>query len=175
MADKVGESKKDGRLLRVLKLIAKIDWRSMAMVLGVLGGCGGAVWNQVDSWLQQARDDRTQSGAYELLAERVDELYERVEVCELAHESAEAAPEMPPASTRRSRKPKLLESESIDTQLQASSPTNSTAIDETIPEDAPPPEPVAYKKSRLPSFEVIQQKARQLEDMEGFMEDMKAR
>ena len=138
-------------------------------------GCAGAVWNQVDSWVQQAHDDRTQSGTYELLAQRLDELYERVEACEAVYEPAETdevdEAAAPPRPTDR---PRLVEAVSVDAQLQASSPPDNAAMVEMIMESAPP-DPVAYKKSRLPSFDVIQQKARQLEDMDDFMEDMKAR
>ena len=145
--------------IRVLKLLAKIDWKAMALVLGALGGCTGAVWNSVDSWLTGLRQDRMQRGTYGLLSTRIDELYERVEVCEeLLLDEPEAG--------------------SIDDGAGMPHPPGVAVSEEEAPvpvEVTPqsPPEPVAYKKARLPEYGAIQQAAR--DDLDGFMEEMKAR
>lgn len=178
MADKEGKSK-NGRLLRILKLVAKIDWKSMVVVLTIIGGAGGYLLD----WIDDLSENRAQSGAYDLLAQRIDELYTRVETCETAHQVAEGAPEAAGGAAVSSgkggkRKPtsKPPEAARVVPPLPASPhPDEPITMVETNMESAPPPTPVAYEKSRLPSFNAIQQKARQIEDMEDFMEDMKAR
>ena len=45
---------------RCLKLMARIDWRGLAIVIAALAGIGGAIWNKLDSIVERTLAARTQ-------------------------------------------------------------------------------------------------------------------
>ena len=75
---------KDPLILRCIKALANVDWKAMAIVLAALAGFGGAIWNKVDALFEKALQLRTQRGVYEVLAEKLDAVAERLEKIELA-------------------------------------------------------------------------------------------
>ncbi len=137
--------KKEGKLLRALRYLSRIDWKGIALVLTAVGGLSGALWNKAEAWIYEQRTERTQGGAYALLARRVDELYQRVEACE----------------------PRL------DEPAEASAPVEAHALADGPPAVPTPPVGVEYERARLPAFQIIQEQAGTPQNMRMFMDEMK--
>lgn len=130
---------------RCLKLMARVDWRGLALVLAALAGIGGAVWNKLDAMVDKALTARTQQGVYEVLATKLDDMSVRLAALEAAHV---AKPE-PPTPTVPNKP--IPGSESG----RAPAPKPPDAV--TVTANAVPE--VAYKSARLPSFQAIQRHA----------------
>lgn len=142
------DNPKDPLILRCLKAAARVDWRAMLLVLAAIGGFGGAIWNRVDAVLEKAIQGRTQQGVYELLATRMDELSARLEKIELAH--AIESPATPKRLDKPAPAPMPVEHGSLP------SPVVSEAMAATVMVTEP-----EYKAANLPSFDQIQQSAKQ--------------
>jgi len=117
-------------LLKALSILAKIDWRSAALVLAALGGVFGAVCNRVDQYADKLLTTQTQKGAYEVLAARVDEILIRLDVIE-----GKPAPEPPPerAQLMLDSRDKLVEV--LDTPKNLSRLPAFDAIQKAIAQD----------------------------------------
>jgi len=103
------------KVVQFFKLLADIDWKALAITLGILGGMGGAIWNTVDSYLEKIMSNRTQKNVYEVLVVRLDELSARIEVLEkLNTVEVKALPKraMPPRGTMV-----MLKDDSADTKM----------------------------------------------------------
>lgn len=163
-----GEKQGESGFFKALKLIVKVDWKSMLLILTALAGAGGAVWNKVELYLQQYQQQQialqaqnsnaATGGAYDALATRIDELFMRIESLEAVNSIrthyvpipvTESIPPLP---------------KTIDLREDP---------DNTVPVE-PEPEPVSrrFKNARLPEFQSVQQAARH--DLEQFLEQVKA-
>lgn len=161
MADSKDEPKKEGMLLRALKLVAKTDWKSMVVLLTMFGGGAGYV---VD-WFDDIRTDRTQEGAYDLLATRLEELAVRVEACE--------ADKLPAPMPKPAPVPKVaVKPEKVSAIAPVGAGGGAT---EAVAVAAPTsePEPKKYEKARLPAFQQITQRANQQVELEQFIQKVK--
>lgn len=69
---------KDPLILRCIKALGGVDWKAMMIVIAALAGFGGAIWNKVDSIVEKALMARTQQGVYDLLAQRMDNVDQRL-------------------------------------------------------------------------------------------------
>jgi hypothetical protein len=160
-------------------LIVKIDWKSLAIIVGLLGGAVGSGFNTFMDWLRENRTERVQESSYELLATRLEELSQKVTMLELrlteefAFEGPpEPEPEPRPRAIRHSRpRPHILESVEIEGDIFESEPEEEVAEVELIEE----PANVAYQNARLPDFDQIQQMAQEEEGLEEFVEEVKNR
>jgi len=153
MPDK--DTKKEALPIRILQLLARIDWKAILLILTASTGAIGAAWNKAEEWINEARSERVQQGTYELLAGRIDELYERVGACEEAlggGAGAEAAGDEISASALGAGGAAGLDADGL------------AAIAEHAPEplEAEKP-PRAFSKARLPDFRSIQQAAQQVD------------
>jgi len=142
--------KQDPLILRCLKAAAGIDWKALALVLAALGGLGGAIWNRVDSWVEKALAARTQQGVYEVLAQRMDEISARLEALEATHTIKGVAP------THTSTK-----AEPTVTQVATTVPVKATPVLNALEKRVLllAPEAMQFKRARLPSFQILQQRA----------------
>lgn len=162
------EEKQESGVLGMLRLAGKVDWRSMLLILTALAGAGGAVWNKIELYLQEYQQqqievqaqnsDAATGGAYDALATRLDELFMRIEALEAAN--AIRSHYVPiPVTENIPPLPKTID--------LREDPDNVVPVE-------PPPEPVSkrFKNARLPEFQAVQQAARQ--DLEQFLEQVKA-
>jgi hypothetical protein len=134
---------------RCLKLMARVDWRGLAIVLGVLTGIVGAVWNKLDAALEKTLASRTQQGVYEVLATKLDDVALRLTALEAAHATkgtpTPAAPD----------KPKPVPGSELG-RAPASAPPDASVV--TVIDVSEP----AFPAAQLPSFQTIQRQAQEL-------------
>lgn len=128
------EESKEPTILRCIKALAGVDWKAMAIVVAALAGLGGAIWNRVDALAEKVLASRTQQGVYELLAQRLDTVDQRLGAVEKALEGKPPTPALNPEHGR------LLVPQ-----------TKAAAL----------PMPAPTKAALLPPFETIQQSARE--------------
>jgi len=65
-----------------VKSLAKVDWKSLAIIVTALTGALGFAWNKVEMYVEQHVQRTASAGTYQVIAKRVDELYQRVETLE---------------------------------------------------------------------------------------------
>jgi hypothetical protein len=130
---------------RCLKLMARVDWRGLAIVIAAVAGIVGAVWNKLDAAVDKALAARTQQGVYEVLAAKLDDVALRLTTLEAKHlaEGKTGAPVKPPATPRDKPVPG---SESG----RAPEPPPSDAMTMAVP---------MFSAAQLPSFATIQKRA----------------
>jgi len=124
---------KDPLVLRCIKELASVDWKSMLLVLAALAGFGGAVWNRVDSVIEKAFQVRMQKGLYEVLGQKLDDVSLRLSVLEKEHNMKAASLVVPETHATRTAEMSLMKMEMTATPMK----------------------PVA----RLPTFEEVQKSA----------------
>jgi hypothetical protein len=73
------DTKKENKLIKTLKLIIKIDWKSLLLILTVLFGAVGTIWNKLEATIDRAINNETQQNVYETLAAQVEELSIRLD------------------------------------------------------------------------------------------------
>jgi len=169
-------------IFKALKLVAKTDWKSMLLLMTALTGALGFVWNKVELYVQEYNNKQIEaaqtqkvkanqavnSGAYEALATRLDELFLKVEALET---KARVKTEYVPVSLDVPDPPVV-----IDTSLPKKEKHKAKAAVATVPL-APPakPEPVSkrFTKARLPEFDAVQ--AAVEVDLEEFIKEVKAK
>lgn len=132
---------------RCLKLMARVDWRGLAIVLAAVAGIVGAVWNKLDAVVEKALAARTQQGVYEVLADKLDDLSARLVALEGMHAAKGEAPR--PATPRSPDKP-IPGSETG----QAPKPVDAATV-----AVAEPSIDKAFTSAQLPSFQTIQKHA----------------
>lgn len=139
---------KDPLALRYLKAMARVDWK----LLLLLSTTAATVGNRALDVIEKAVTERTQAGAYEILASRLDDMAQRVE--ELEHSRFIQVVPLPPTPTqaRIERRP-------------ASTPAPEPVASEPLPPPSPGhtavSEPVdgggwQFHAARLPSFGTLQ-------------------
>lgn len=133
---------------RCLKLMARVDWRGLALVLAALAGIGGAIWNRLDSIVERALAARTQQGVYEVLATKIDDISLRLASLEATHVPTPAVPAPTPAAPDEP----VPGSKSGRVPSSMRPPDAAVVMIDAVPE-------VTYKAARLPSFQTIQRRA----------------
>jgi hypothetical protein len=71
-------TKKENKLIKALKLIIKIDWKSLLLILTVLFGALGTIWNKLEATWDRTINNETQQNVYETLASQVEEISVRL-------------------------------------------------------------------------------------------------
>jgi hypothetical protein len=126
-------------VLRCIKALGAIDWKSLGFALAVIGGIGGAAWNRVDATIEKALQARTQKGVYELLARRMEDVSLRLAAIEAAHGLPVPIP-MSPADGDGIKHGAL-----------------SRPDEERLASTLRVPAAVLFKAARMPTFEQVQQ------------------
>jgi len=169
-------------VFKALKLAAKIDWKSMLLILTASTGALGFVWNKIELYVQaynakqleatqQEQVDTNQAvngGAYEALATRMDELFMKVEALEAkARVKTEYVP-VPLEVPDPSQSGETPRKEKMKAQ-------GGGAVATSAGMPAPKPEPVSkrFTKARLPEFDAVQ--AAVGIDLDEFMDEVKAK
>ena len=176
--------KKELLIIRVLRLMANIDWKGLAIIIGLLGGAVGSGFNTFMDYLRENRSERVQESSYELLATRLEELSQKVTMIELMliGEDIEGPPEPEPeprshgASIRR--RPASPEPVEVVEHVFDASPEEAIhEVEELklIEARAADEVDVVYHNARLPNFKQIQQKAQEEEGLNEFVEEVKSR
>jgi len=156
------KQKKEAVILRALKLLAAVDWKTLLLVLTAFGGACGAAWNKFEAFLDRQQTVREQEGSYHLLAERMDELFDRMGELEVAvreHQHADRGRGKPSPVLKPVQAPKPAESEawgSGATEVEV-------AVEEAQavrPDYSEPAKIIRYGKAKLPDFQAIQQAAK---------------
>jgi len=72
-------TKKENKLIKALKLLIKVDWKSLILILTILFGAIGTIWNKLEATWDRAINTETQQNVYETLAAQVEELSIRLD------------------------------------------------------------------------------------------------
>jgi len=143
----------DPLLVRCLKLLARTDWKGVALTLAALGGIGGAIWNKVDSVVDKALASKTQQGVYVVLASKLDDISVRLTALEAAHAGFGKIPM--PMGPSKPVTPDNPVPGSESGQATPAEPATATvaAVDvDGVPDDL-------FQAVGLPTFQAIQQHA----------------
>jgi len=151
---KEDSAKREPLVLRILKLLVSVDWKSMLLLISFVGGVGGAVWNKVEGLINEKRTERVQEGTYEALAQRIDELYAR---CESG--SCCGIPEKDKA-TEPARSPASFSVQAIESEVK-----------EAMSSESMPSPKLEFKRARLPGFRSIQRAAGLKRDVAKLLEN----
>lgn len=121
----------------------------------------GTAWAKIEQWIDRGDTHRMQEGVYRVTADRIEEIYERLEACE--DHVADAEP-MPKTARLESLTRELVGSRgpaSVVVEAVDMAGAEDEAEDEA--EEAPDPVEVrvTYKKSRLPDFRNLQQRVQE--------------
>ena len=137
---------------RCLKLMARVDWRGLAIVLAALAGIGGAIWNKLDAAIEKALAARTQQGVYEVLANKLDDVALRLAAIEASHAiDGKALPQPKP--------PTLMQPVRGSETGKAPAPPLPAAAMIVVDADGVPD--TTFGAAKLPSFQTIQKRAEQ--------------
>jgi len=141
--------------VRLLKLLAAVDWKSMLLVLTLLGSIGGTTCNFIFDRINSRRGSRVQEGVYERLAERMDELFERMDAIEaVVMAEDEVVPPMAP-------EPQMMPATTSLEPMHAPADFDEPVYDGS----APTPTARRFERADLPDFDEIQQKAEEGQDL----------
>jgi hypothetical protein len=133
---------------RCLKLMARVDWRGLAIVLAAVAGIGGAIWNKLDAAIEKALAARTQQGIYEVLANKLDDVALRLTALEAAHVTkGTIAPPKPPSAP-------MQPIPGSETGRAPLAPTEAMVM---VDVDGVPD--TTFGAAKLPSFQTIQKRA----------------
>ena len=72
-------TKKENKLIKALKLLIKVDWKSLILILTILFGAVGTIWNKLEATIDRTINNETQQNVYETLAAKVEELSVRLD------------------------------------------------------------------------------------------------
>ena len=163
---------------------AKVDWKSMVLLLTALTGALGFVWNKVELYVQNYRANVAKAevsvnqvavgGAYEALALRMDELFLKMEALEAVTKVKTTY--VPVTKTVKplglSAPRVLVEVEQVPfTPQAAEKPAMGIAV--TAPKPKPEPVSKRFSRARLPEFEAVQAAAEV--DLEDFLREVSAK
>lgn len=137
---------------RCLKLMARVDWRGLAIVIAAVAGIVGAVWNKLDAAIEKALAARTQQGVYEVLANKLDDVALRLTALEAAHvPDGKVVPQpMPPKPVKP-----------IPGSESGRAPTPPAPAAAMVMVDADGVPDTTFGAAKLPSFQTIQQRAKE--------------